>query len=170
MQLSRSDLTWLNTSLSWLLLRVLQNLLYCLTTRYYVLWHALTCCSSVADTRCSEAANSILITYWKIYEWLSFITLKSRFSCNIHAVEAQEVCECQDASLNWSIHTTELWLQHLPNTSAKTVLSTRMNISRSKSKNYRELTKWENIWNFMHEHFELFIQLDDKSLSCDSNI
>ena len=28
-------------------------------------------------------------------------------------MEAQEVCECQDASLNWSIHTTELWLQHL---------------------------------------------------------
>ena len=28
-------------------------------------------------------------------------------------VRAQEVCECQDASLNWSSHTTEPWLQHL---------------------------------------------------------
>ena len=62
--------------------------------------------------------------YWKIYEWLSFIALKSRYSCKIHAVEAQEVCECQDAKFNWSIHTTEFWLQHLQNTSAKTVLST----------------------------------------------
>ena len=51
--------------------------------------------------------------YWKIYEWLSFIALKSRYSCKIHAVEAQEVCECQGAKLNWSIHTTGLWSQHL---------------------------------------------------------
>ena len=28
-------------------------------------------------------------------------------------MRAQEVCECQDAKFNWSIHTTEFWLQHL---------------------------------------------------------
>ena len=28
-------------------------------------------------------------------------------------VRAQEVCECQGASLNWPVHTTGPWLQHL---------------------------------------------------------
>ena len=68
--------------------------------------------------------------YWKIYKWLLFIVLKSRYSCKIHAVKVQEVCECQDAKLNWLIHTTELWLQHLQNTFAKTVLSTLLHNNR----------------------------------------
>ena len=53
-----------------------------------MLWHA-----AVTDTRCSEAANPILIIYWKIYEWLSFIALKSRFFCKIHAELKHKRCE-----------------------------------------------------------------------------
>ena len=109
LQLDRSDLTRLITlQWSWLLLRVLQN---CCTV-----WRLVTTCSwrAVVDTKCSEAANSILIIYWKIYGWLSFIALKSRYSrSKIQTIETQDMCECQDANFNWSIHTTEFWLQHL---------------------------------------------------------
>ena len=41
-----------------------------------------------------------ILFYWKNHEWLSFYCSESRYSCNIHEVKAQKVCECQDVNLN----------------------------------------------------------------------